>query len=155
MPVILDDADKKLLALLQGDGRASAKDLAERTGMSVSPCWRRIKRLEDSGVIEKYAAVLSSRHLGFHAMAYVHVSLVNHAPETIRAFDDLVHREDRVIECSSITGESDYVLKVVARDPEDLEDFLMKHLLGPGLVRSSMTNFVLRRSKTGPAMPLG
>ncbi|QLF68515.1 Lrp/AsnC family transcriptional regulator [Peteryoungia desertarenae] len=151
----LDSLDKKLLALLQKDGRASAKDLAEQAGMSVSPCWRRIRRLEEAGVIEKYAAVLNPRELGFHAIAYVHVSLMNHGPETIAAFDHMVQTEDRIIECSSIAGDADYVMKVVVRDPEDLEAFMMKKLLGPGLVRASRTNFVLRTVKSGPSMPLG
>ncbi len=150
----LDAADKKLLALLQRDGRISTKDLATEANMSVSPCWRRVRRLEEAGVIDKYVAVLNRKQLGFNAMAYVHVSLVDHTPETIDAFDELVQTDDQVIECSSITGESDYVLKVVAHDPEGLETFIMKRLLAPGLVRASVTNFVLRNMKSGPALPL-
>jgi len=153
-PAAIDSTDRKLLEHLQKDGRISTKDLAEASNMSVSPCWRRVKRLEETGIIEKYVAVLNRKQLGLNAMAYVHVSLVDHTRDTIEAFDRLVQSDDQVIECSSITGESDYVLKVVARDPEELETFIMKRLLGPGLVRASMTNFILRNTKSGLALPL-
>ena len=87
-------------------------------------------------------------------MAYLHLSLVDHAEATIRRLDDFVQRHDRVVECATITGSDDYVLKVLARSPEDLERFLMRELLALGVVRSSTTHFVLRQTKYSTAIPL-
>ena len=145
----LDDYDKQLLRLLQNDGKMSAKDLAAAVNLSLSPCWRRIRRLEKGGAIKGYTALLDRKQLGFHAQAYLHISLVDHSIETIASFDQLVQFEDRIIECASITGEDDYIIKVVARDPEDLERFIMERILRGGMVRSSKTNFVLSNKKTG------
>lgn len=152
--MILDDIDKKLLNLLQKDARLSTKDLAAAVNMSVSPCWRRVKRMEEAGLIEGYVAVLNRKELGLQAMAYVHVSLIDHTSTSIETFDRLVQSDDAITECSSITGDNDFVLKVVADDPEDLESYLMRRILGSGLVRSSNTNFVLRSTKSGVALPV-
>lgn len=154
-PIDLDDADIRILTLLQADGKASIQEIAEKVGLSSSPVWRRIRRLEESGAIDHYAAILDRKALGLNAMAYVFVSLVDHSEKTITAFGKLVAAESRVVECASITGESDYLLKVAARNPEDLEQFLMKGILAAGLVRATQTNFVLRRTKSGPDLPLG
>lgn len=152
--MIIDDTDKKILRLLQKDARLSTKDVAAAVNMSISPCWRRIKRLEDAGLIEDYVAVLDRKKLGLGALAYVHVSLLDHTTSSIEAFDRLVQSDDEITECSAITGDSDYVLKIVAQDPEDLERYLMQRLLGSGLVRSSNTNFVLRNTKSRGALPV-
>ncbi|SDX50853.1 Lrp/AsnC family transcriptional regulator [Litoreibacter albidus] len=152
--MIIDDTDKKILRLLQKDARLSTKDVAAAVNMSISPCWRRIKRLEDAGLIEDYVAVLDRKKLGLGALAYVHVSLLDHTTASIEAFDRLVQSDDEITECSAITGDSDYVLKIVAQDPEDLERYLMQRLLGSGLVRSSNTNFVLRNTKSRGALPV-
>ena len=150
----LDGNDRKILALLQANGKLGARELAERLNLSASPCWRRVKRLEERGVIERYVALLNARALGLNAIAHVHVSLVDHTERTIAAFDRFVQDSEQVVECSSITGDADYVLKVVAADAEGLETFIMKRLLALGLVRSSTTNFVLRQTKHGTALPL-
>ena len=150
----LDGNDRKILALLQANGKLGARELAERLSLSASPCWRRVKRLEALGVIDRYVAVLDPRSLGLHAVAHVHVSLVDHAEKTIEDFDRFVQRHEQVIECSSITGDADYALKVVAPDAEGLERFMMRELLALGLVRSSTTNFVLRQTKRSTALPL-
>lgn len=152
--MIIDEADKKILRLLQKDARLSTKDVASAVNMSISPCWRRIKRLEDAGMIEDYVAVLDRKKLGLGALAYVHVSLLDHTTASIEAFDRLVQSDDEITECSAITGDSDYVLKIVAQDPEDLERYLTQRLLGSGLVRSSNTNFVLRNTKSRGALPV-
>ncbi|WP_166416876.1 Lrp/AsnC family transcriptional regulator [Cochlodiniinecator piscidefendens] len=153
MPSI-DDFDRQLLALLQKNGKLGIQDLAAQTSLSTSPCWRRIRKLEEAGVIDKYVALLDRRALGLNAMAYVHVSLLEHTEETIKAFDSFVARTDEIIECCSITGSNDYMLKVVAPDAEGLEEFLMKDLLALGIVRSSVTNFVLRQKKFTTELPL-
>lgn len=150
----LDGFDQKILSILQRDGKASVQEIADQAGLSTSPCWRRIKRLEEIGVITGYIARLDPRHLGLNALAYVFVSLVDHREVTISRFGRLVETEARIIECASITGDSDYLLKIAARDPEDLEQFLMRGVLATGLVRSSQTNFVLRRTKTRGPWPV-
>lgn len=150
----IDSFDKALLSALQRDGKASTQDLAGKAGLSASPCWRRIRRLEEAGVIERYAAVLNPREVGLHALAYVHVSLIDHTEATIEKFNRFVQLADQIIECCSITGESDFVLKVAAPDPEGLEEFIMRGILGTGAVRASMTNFILRQTKSGMSLPL-
>ncbi|NUB44657.1 Lrp/AsnC family transcriptional regulator [Fertoebacter nigrum] len=150
----LDDADKRLLRQLQRDARISTQDLADRAGLSASPAWRRVKRMEDAGLIRKHVAMLDPKRLGLSAVAYVHVSLLDHSEPTMARFDDFVQHQDQVVECASITGSDDYLLKVYARDPEDLERFIMRKLLALGIVRSSTTNFVLRQTKYTTELPL-
>lgn len=150
----LDDVDRQLLRLLQKDAHLSNQELADKTGLSASPAWRRVKRLEQDGLIRKHVAMLDPRLLGLHAVAYVHVSLLDHAEATIAKFDAFVQTADQVVECASITGSNDYVLKVYARDPEHLEFFIMRRLLALGVVRSSTTNFVLRQTKYTTELPL-
>lgn len=149
-----DDFDKRLLRLLQHDARLSTQELADRVGLSASPAWRRVRRLEQDGVIRGQVALLDPRKLGLHAVAYVHVSLLDHAEATIARFDQFVQAQDQVVECASITGSNDYVLRVVAKDPEGLEFFIMRKLLALGVVRSSTTNFVLRQTKFTTELPI-
>ena len=150
----IDPQDRRLLSLLQQDAKRPTQELAEAAGMSTSPAWRRIRRLEKAGVIDRVVALLNPKKLGLNTRAYVHVSLIDHTEPTIRAFDDFVAHEDQIVECCSITGADDYLLKVVATDPEALEHFLMRKVLGLGIVRSSTTHFVLRQKKHATALPL-
>ncbi|MEE9452775.1 MAG: Lrp/AsnC family transcriptional regulator [Paracoccaceae bacterium] len=150
----LDTQDRRLLNILQRDGKISTQNLAEQASMSASPCWRRVQKLEKSGQIERYVALLNPNKLGLNARAYIHVSLLDHTEDSIRAFDNFVQNEAQIIECCSITGADDYLLKVVARDPEGLEQFIMKKILRQGIVRSSTTHFVLRQNKYSTALPL-
>lgn len=155
MPDIeLTEADRRLLRLLQKDGRASTQDLADAAGLSSSPAWRRLKRLEDLEVIKGYVALLDQRKLGLGAVAYVHVSLTEHTEVNVTRFDGFVQRQARIMECARVTGGFDYILKVVTRDTEDLEEFLMHHLLALGIVRTASTSFVLRQIKSTTELPL-
>ncbi|MEL6170004.1 MAG: Lrp/AsnC family transcriptional regulator [Pseudomonadota bacterium] len=151
----LDDTERRLLKVLQQDGRISVQDLAQRLNLSTSPVWRRLKRLEDAGIIQRYAALLDRKRLGLTTMAYVHVSLLDHTEETVGKFDVFVQDNENIIECASVTGSDDYLLKVVAEDPEDLERIIMRRVLATGLVRSSTTHFVLSHKKDHAALPLG
>lgn len=152
--ITLDDADRRILSVLQRDSSLSMQELAEQVGMSASPCWRRVKALRDLGVIRGEVALVDRKRVDMGTMAYLHLSLVDHAEATIRRLEEFVQRHDRVVECATITGSDDYVLKLLARDPEDLERFLMKDLLALGVVRSSTTHFVLRQTKYSTAVPL-
>lgn len=148
------ETDRRLLSALQSDGKIKMQDLATKLQMSLSPVWRRVRKYEETGLIANYVALLSQKLLGLNALAYVHVSLIDHTEDSIRAFDDFVARESQIIECCSITGHDDYLLKVVARDPEGLETFLMQRVLALGIVRNSTTHFVLRQKKFTTALPL-
>jgi len=150
----LTDQDKRLLEALQADGKLSMQALAEAAGTSASPAWRRVRRLEEAGVIDRYVALLNAQKLGLMTRAYVHVSLIDHTEDSIQTFDRFVELEDQVVECCSVTGSDDYLLKIVAADPEALENFIMKRLLSLGIVRSSTTHFVLRQKKYTTALPL-
>lgn len=152
--VALTEADRRLLHLMQTNARASTQDLAEAAGLSSSPAWRRLKRLEDLGVIRDQVALLDSRKLGLNALAYVQVSLTDHTEPTVARFDAFVQDQPNILECARVTGGFDYILKVVTRDAEDLETFLMRHLLALGLVRTATTSFVLRPIKSTTALPL-
>lgn len=152
---MLDTFERLILGVLQRNGRASTQDLSEAVGLSPSPCWRRVKRLEDEGYITRYAAILDGKMIGLHAFAHVQVSLVDHSESSIDVFRDFVDQSDQVLECSSITGDFDYILKVAAADPEALEAFIMKNILRLGVVRTTTTNFILRQMKVSGALPLG
>ena len=151
---MLDDTEKLILKILQTNGRASTQELSEAVGLSPSPCWRRVKKLEEEGYIRRYAAILDGKRLGLNALAYVHVSLTDHSETTIKKFQSFVATNEQVIECSSITGDFDYVLKVAASDPEDLEQFIMMRVLRLGVVRNTNTNFILRQHKVAAALPV-
>ena len=150
----LDSFDRSILRVLQANGKIGNQDLAEKVSLSSSPCWRRVKKLEDSGVIDRYVAMLNPKALGLTAMAYVHIALLDHRQETIETLDNFVATQDQIIECSSITGSNDYLLKIIEADNESLEKFIMQRLLRLGIVRSSTTNLILRQQKYTTAVPL-
>jgi DNA-binding Lrp family transcriptional regulator len=105
-------------------------------------------------VIERYVATLNRKQLNLSAMAYVHIALLDHTQQTIEALDDFVHHQQQIVECCSITGSSDYVLKIVEKDVESLEKFIMHNLLRMGIVRASTTHLILRQKKYTTALPL-
>ncbi|MFK7880143.1 Lrp/AsnC family transcriptional regulator [Roseobacter sp.] len=151
---MLDKFEKLILTTLQHNGRASTQELSDAVGLSPSPCWRRVKRLEDAGYITRYAAILDGKKLGLHAFAHVQVSLIDHSEASIDVFRRFVDQVDQVLECSSITGDFDYILKVAATDPEALETFIMNNILRLGVVRTTTTNFILRQMKVSGPLPL-
>jgi DNA-binding Lrp family transcriptional regulator len=151
----VDEIDLRLLVELQGHARLTNRELAERVGLSPAPCWRRVRRLEEAGIITRYAALLDAEALGFAVTAFVHVSLDDHHPDTVARFDALVAERREVLECHAMSGQTDYLLKVVARSIPDYEAFLSRHLLQLGSLRSVSTSFVLRRRKHTTELPLG
>ncbi|SFS58161.1 Lrp/AsnC family transcriptional regulator, leucine-responsive regulatory protein [Sulfitobacter marinus] len=151
---MLDEFERLILKVLQHDGRASTQVLSDAVGLSPSPCWRRVKRLEDDGFITRYAAILDSKKLGLNALAHVQISLINHDVSSIDTFETFVEESEQVLECASITGDFDYILKVAATEPEALEHFIMHKLLRLGVVRTTTTNFILRQLKTSGALPI-
>ncbi|MDG0970291.1 MAG: Lrp/AsnC family transcriptional regulator [Porticoccaceae bacterium] len=150
----LDNYDQSILKALQKDGKIGNQDLATKANLSSSPCWRRVKKLEETGVINSYVALLNPKSLGLTAMAYVHIALLDHTQQTIETLDDFVATKAQIIECCSITGSNDYLLKVIEKDTESLERFIMQQLLRLGIVRASTTNLILRQQKYTTALPI-
>ncbi|MGC8518338.1 MAG: Lrp/AsnC family transcriptional regulator [Steroidobacteraceae bacterium] len=154
MPRPLDRIDRRILATLQLEARITNQDLAKRVGLSPAPCWRRLKRLESEGIIDGYATLLSASAIGLPILAYAQVSLENHHAETVAAFDRLVRDRPEVLECHSMSGTNDYLLRIVAASMEAYEHFLSTHLLQQAAVRSVNTSFVLRTKKFTTQLPL-
>jgi Lrp/AsnC family leucine-responsive transcriptional regulator len=151
---MLHPADIDILRQLQISGRLSMQELSDRTGLSASQCWRRVRDLEASGVVTGYRAQVPAKAVGLNAIAYVHVALKDHQEKSIADFLRLVETEPQIVECASITGDHDFILKVYAKTPEDLEVFIMQRLLKSGLVRDTRSNFVLRQTKTRGPLPI-
>jgi len=150
----MDDIDRRILARLQQDGRISNQQLAEDTGISTAACWRRMRALEESGVIARYAALLDRNAVDMGFCSYVHVSLSRHEKRNVARFEEAVEARPEVLECYATTGDSDFTLKVVTRDIHSYDRFLEEFLFTlPGIsqIRSSIT---LREIKSVTTLPL-
>jgi DNA-binding Lrp family transcriptional regulator len=150
----LDRVDRRILDELQADARISNQDLAKRVGLSGAPCWRRLRRLEEDGFIASYATILNRSAIGLPILAYAQVTLENHHPESVRQFDQLIAHRPEVLECHSMSGSNDYLLRIVASSIEAYEHFLSTHVLQTKAVRSVNTSFVLRTKKFTTHLPL-
>ena len=152
----LDRYDRRILEILQQDGRISNQDLAERIGLSPSPCLRRVRALEESGLITGYRALLDARRLGLTLMALVQISMDRHTPERFERFDAAVSALPEVLECLLITGrEADYQLKVVVRDMDAYQELLLNKLTRIEGVSGVQSSFVLRRVVERTSLPVG
>jgi len=152
----LDRYDRRMLEILQGDGRISNQDLADRIGLSPSPCLRRMRALEESGLITGYRALLDARRLGLTLMALVQISMDRHTPERFERFDAAVSALPEVLECLLITGrEADYQLKVVVRDMDAYQELLLNKITRIEGVSGVQSSFVLRRVVDRTSMPVG
>jgi DNA-binding Lrp family transcriptional regulator len=154
MPKSLDRLDRRILDELQSDARISNQELAQRVGLSPAPCWRRLRRLEEEGFIAGYATLLSAPAIGLPIQAYALISLENHHPQTVRQFDQLVRERPEVLECHSMSGPNDYLLRIVASSMDAYEQFLSTRLLQLPGVRSVNTSFVLRTKKFTTRLPV-
>ena len=152
--MILDRTDLKLLAELQTDGRRSVVELAERIGLSQTPCARRIAKLEAAGVIEGYSAVVDPVKLGLKVQAFVQVKLERHTDENVAEFRRALQAIDEVVSCHATTGEHDFMLTVVAPDLESLANVVLKQLLKIPAVRDVHSSIVLETMKRSVRVPL-
>jgi Lrp/AsnC family leucine-responsive transcriptional regulator len=150
----LDAIDRKLLREVQRDGRASVVALAERVGLSATPCQRRLRRMEEAGIIAGYAAVLDAPRLGLGLTAFVQVSLASRSEETVEAFHAAIGRMPEVLAAWAMSGETDYLLQVVARDLEDYGEFATRRLLRLPGVKDTKSAFVLRSVKPPAGLPV-
>lgn len=143
----LDAIDRRILAALDKDSRISNVDLADRVGVSASSCWRRVKALEESGVIRHYTVALDDAKLGLGFGAIVHVHLTRHDPDQLDAFIHAVQNRPEIRACYATTGQADYHLHVVCADIEDYNLFLERFLFRIPAVASAQTNVILRSIK--------
>jgi Lrp/AsnC family leucine-responsive transcriptional regulator len=157
MPIIkLDRVDRKIIAELQRDGSLSNLDLSERVGLSPSPCLRRVKQLEDSGVIKRKVALMDQDLLGLSLTVYIQVSLGNQVPGMLEHFEEVVADYPEVLECSLVTGsDADYLLRAVIPDMSHYEKFLLRQLNQIDGVSHIRTSFALRRVVNRTELPLG
>lgn len=152
----LDRYDRQILEILQIDGRINNQDLADRIGLSPSPCLRRVRALEESGLIVGYRALLDARKLGLTLMALVHISMDQHTPERFANFEASVSVLPEVLECLLITGQdADYQLKVAVRDMDHYQTLLLERLTRITGVTGVHSSFVLRRVVDKTALSVG
>jgi Lrp/AsnC family transcriptional regulator len=149
----LSASDRKLLQALQDDVSFSQIELAERSGLSRTSVWRRLRELEEAGVIEGRVALLNPEALGLQIHVLLSVSMVKHSDETRRAFEVHVENLPEVMECFSVSGERDYLLQIISRDMESYNEFLNTKILHHASVHSASSSFALRRVKYTTAVP--
>lgn len=151
---MIDEIDQKILRVLQRRCRLSAQELAEATGISAATCWRRLKALEESGVIKDYRAILDREKIGMAVTAFVHVSIERQFTKVVSAIEKKMRARPEVLECYATTGDADFTLRVVARDIVDYDRFLqtfLQELPEIGQIRSSIA---LREVKETTELPL-
>jgi Lrp/AsnC family leucine-responsive transcriptional regulator len=150
----LDRTDLRILAVLQGEGRITNADLAERVSLSPSACLRRLQRLESDKIITGYAAQIDPEAIGLGLQAFVRVQLTKHESAAIEDFVARVNDWDEVVACHALTGDMDYLLHVHVADLKDFSRFLLDHLLNAAGVADVNSSFVLRTVKRLPSLPL-
>lgn len=150
----LDAIDLRILEALQSDARISNVDLAARVGLSPSPCLRRVKQLERRGVIRRYAALLDPAAIGLDIIGFVSVTLERNAEPVLEDFEASVKERPEVLECWPITGDADFLLKVVTEDLGAYERLMRDHLLRIPGISSTSTSFVLTAVKNDTALPI-
>jgi len=150
----LDQIDRRLLAELQEEGRATNVELAQRVGLTAPPCLRRVRALEDSGVIRGYHADVDPARLGFAITVFALVSLRSQAEDALRQFEEHVGTLPEVRECHMLNGEIDFILKIVSRDLQSFQEFLTSKLTPAPNVASVKTSLTIRTSKQLPGVPM-
>ena len=155
MPHRLDQTDRRILKELMADGRLTNVALAARIGITPPPCLRRVRTLEEQGFITGYAAEVDARKLGFEVNAFVMVTLHSQAEADLRAFENRVLAWPIVREAYIISGETDFLLRCVARDLTTFQEFVMRELTAAPNVSSIRTQLAIRRAKSEPGVPLG
>ncbi len=149
----LSDADKRILDVLQADGRIANVALAERVRMSPSPCLRRVKRLVQDGVIKGFAAIVDLKAIGLGVEAFAQVTIERHADAEATAFREAVKDVEEVLSCYAMTGELDFLLRIVVADLEAYGEFVRKTLLQLPSVKDVRTSSSSRSSRPRPAAP--
>ncbi len=150
----LDEIDLKILERLQHDGRVTNVELAQSVGLTAPPCLRRMRALEDDGIIAAYHAAIDPTKMGYTIIVFAMVSLKSQAEEDLQAFEDHVQGLPEVRECYMLNGEIDFMLKVVAKDLQEFQKFLTSHLTSAPNVASVKTSLTIRSAKHEPGVPI-
>ncbi len=152
--VQLDVYERHILIALQANARLTNEELAKRVGLSPSACWRRVKALEEAGVILRYAAILDPRKVGFGENVFAHITLARHSATLTREFTDAISKHPEVMECFNTTGDADVLLRVVTPNVSAYDEFLEETIFRvPGLAQVR-SNFALRQVKFETALPI-
>ena len=154
MPYTLDNTDRRILRVIQEEARVSNSELAERVGLSPSPCWRRVRTLEENGVIERYVPLVNAKAVGLPINVFATVTLEKQAESALELFEKAVKKRPEVMECNLMTGEFDYLLRVVVPDLAAYERFLMDHLTRIKGIASIKSSFSLKQVSYKTALPL-
>ena len=150
----LDEIDLKILRILQKDGRVPNNELAESVGLSPSPCLRRVKLLEEAGVIERYVALLDASKIGANLTVFARIWLKGQDAETVDHFTKEVRRLPQIVECHLMAGDCDFILRVVAADLDDYRNFQINHLTRIKGVQSVKTEIPMQRIKLTSELPI-
>ncbi len=150
----LSETDKKILAELQNNCDLTNTELATRVGLSTAPCWRRVKRLEDMGIITRRVALVDPKMLDLDIMVYASVKLSSHTEEALEIFEHTISSYPEVTECYTISGSMDYMVRVITKDMQTYENFLRKKLLKMDMVNEIHSRFAVTKVKQTTAIPL-
>lgn len=153
-PLSLDTYDVKILKALQDNADLSMADLGDRVGLSHTPCWRRVKRLEEEGYIQKRVTLLAADKLDLNVSVHAYITIKSHDEESLIAFESAVHEVNEIVECYSITGEKDYLLRMAVSNVDHYEQLLKKTLVHLPNVASVNSVFALKQVKYTTALPL-
>jgi Lrp/AsnC family transcriptional regulator len=154
MHLEIDAVDRQILAILQHDASLSTGEIANRVGLSQSPCWRRIERLEAAGYVKSRVALLDRHKLGLAVMVFAHVKLQGHSQRTLPAFEEAVKNMPEVVECHTVLGETDYILRVITRDLPAYEKFFRDHLSQIASIQFTNSSVALSEVKGTTELPL-
>lgn len=154
MPIKLDRIDRAILSAIQTEGRIQNLDLAARIGLSPSPCLRRVKRLEDTGIIRRYVALLDAAKIGIGLTVFARISLIAQDAETVESFAQAMNALPQVVECHIMAGECDALLRVVATDLDGYRRFQMAHLTRHNGVQTVKTDIPMQTVKLSTELPL-
>lgn len=155
MSIQLDAKDLAILQLLQRDAGLTSTDIARELNLSQSPCWRRINRIEQAGLVQRRVALLDRDKLGMEVVVFATVNLSAHGREQIEIFEREVRRFPEVVECYTMTGTWDYMLKIITRDVRHYERFIREHLLTMPLIREMHSHIAVTEIKNSTELPLG
>ena len=153
--VQLDEFDKKILGALQENARITTQELAERVGLSATPCARRVKRLEDDGLIDRYVTLLNPKRLGVGLTVFVNVRLNTQSAKTFEAFEQAVRKLPQVTSCYLLAGNYDYLVQVCVADVEAFRSFIRDRLVTIEGIGETQSNVVLEETKRTTVLPLG
>lgn len=150
----LDKTDYRILRMLQNNAKATIKEIAATLGMTTTPVYERIKRMEESGYITHYVALLDRKKLGYHMVAYCNLSLQQHAQPFLRKFEEEIKAFEEVIECYHIAGMYDYLLKVIVKDMDEYQYFITDKLATIDNIGNVQSSFIMQEIKASTALSL-